>query len=63
VVYVVPAGRTLGRSSSFTTCELTVGSVDELPRPWNRMEMVPWFRPPVDTQFQTSGSLGEITIV
>jgi hypothetical protein len=32
-------------------------------RSWNRIEMVPWFKPPVETQFATSGSVGEITIV
>ncbi len=30
---------------------------------WKRIEMVPWFRPPVDTQLATPGSLGETTIV
>ena len=61
---MVPGGRTPASWSRDTTCELTVGNVDEFElRSWNRMEIVPWFKPPVETQFQTSGSLGEITIV
>jgi hypothetical protein len=44
--------------------ELTVGSTSEAgSKSRNRMEIVPWFRPPVETQFATTGSVGETTIV
>src|SRR3569833_3453277 len=47
-----------------TTCELTVGlSVEVESKCWKRIEIVPWFNSPVDTQLATPGSVGDTTIV
>ena len=50
VTYLVVGGRTDPSSLSDTTLVETVGATSESgSRSWNRIDSVPWFRPPVDT--------------